>query len=116
MAEQLEEVKGDIDDIQDKMKANMEEEKRLMIESQKKTLTFENLPKNVKEDQVQVLLTHYQGVKEVFVNPETWVAVVEFETHASAELAQKGKLSVSYNIGVNGYEWVPGNKLAVNFK
>eukprot|EP00344_Euplotes_crassus_P004554 CAMPEP_0197004468 /NCGR_PEP_ID=MMETSP1380-20130617/23136_1 /TAXON_ID=5936 /ORGANISM="Euplotes crassus, Strain CT5" /LENGTH=238 /DNA_ID=CAMNT_0042423265 /DNA_START=1 /DNA_END=718 /DNA_ORIENTATION=- len=71
MEEQIEEVKGDIDDIQDKMKETLEEEKRLMLESQKKTLTFENLPKNVTEDQVRHLLTHYQGIKDVFVNPGT---------------------------------------------
>lgn len=71
MEEQIEEVKGDIDHIQDKMQETLEEEKRLMLESQKKTLTFENLPKNVTVDQVKHLLTHYQGIKDVFVNPGT---------------------------------------------
>lgn len=71
MEEKLQEVKEDIDDIQDKMKTSLEEEKRLMLESQKKTLTFENLPKNINEEQVKHLLTHYKGVKDVFVNPET---------------------------------------------
>ena len=109
MQEQLEDVKGDIHNIQDKMKNNLEEEKRLMLESQKVTLTFENLPQNVNEDQVRHLLTNYQGVKEVFVNPGTWVAVVEFDNHANASLAQRGKIN-QFSKGFNMQyrcEWIP---------
>ena len=71
MKEQLEEVKGDINNMQDKMKNNLEEEKRILLENQKTALTFENLPRNVSEDQVKHLLTHYKGVKDVLVNQGT---------------------------------------------
>ena len=91
MKEQLEEVKGDINNMQDKMKNNLEEEKRILLENQKTALTFENLPRNVSEDQVKHLLTHYKGVKDVLVNQGTWVAVVDFEAHEDAALAQRGK-------------------------
>jgi hypothetical protein len=71
MQEQLEEVKGDITDIQGQMLSNKEEEKRLMLDAQKTSLTIENLPKDVTEDSVQLLLQNYQGLKAVFLNQAT---------------------------------------------
>ena len=116
MKAELEEVKGDINNIQGQMLSSKEEEKRLMLDAQKTSLTIENLPKDVTEDSVQHLLKFYPGVKDVFLNQATWVAVIEFDTHANAVIAQQGNLYVIINIGVNGFQWVEGTKLIVNFK
>lgn len=71
MQAQLEEVKGDINDIQGQMLSNKEEEKRLMLDARKTSLTIENLPSDVTEESVQHLLKFYPGVKDVFLNQAT---------------------------------------------
>jgi RNA recognition motif-containing protein len=68
MQEQLQEVRGDIDHIQQQLEQKKEEEKRILIDSQKTTLTVENLPQDTSEELLEQIFQKYQGLKSVFVN------------------------------------------------
>jgi len=68
MQEQLQEVRGDIDHIQQQLGLKKEEEKRILIDSQKTTLTVENLPLDTSEELLEQIFQKYPGLKSVFVN------------------------------------------------
>ena len=92
MVEEMNQIRGEITNLQSKLERNKVEERKEMINSLKTTLTVENLPSDITEKKVRDLFSKYPGIKEVYINDSTHVAVIEYETHSEAKSAQEGKI------------------------
>ena len=91
MQEQLQNVQGEISNIQGRL-IQTHEDKKEAIQAANATITVENLPDHADEQLIRNLFDRFPGITKIFINEATHVAVIDYETNLQAKNARDGKL------------------------